>query len=48
MLKPTYTFTAQKCTVIDRLIIKLGEAQQPSLCILQEQLPLTYFQQLTL
>lgn len=42
MLKTTATFTAQKFSVIDRLIIKLGDAQQPSLCILQEQLPLMF------
>lgn len=39
MLKHIATFTAQKFTVIDRLIIKLGDEQQSSLCILQEQLP---------
>ncbi len=42
MLKPISAFTAQKFTVIDRLIIKLGEEQQSSLCMLQEQLPLIF------
>lgn len=42
MLKHIATFTAQKFTVIDRLIIKLGDAQQSSLCILQEQLPTVF------
>jgi hypothetical protein len=42
MLNPSTTFTAQKFTVIDRLIIKLGDAEQTSLCILQEQLPLIF------
>lgn len=36
------TFSAQKVTIIDRLIIKLGNANQPSLCMLQEQLPLIF------
>lgn len=42
MLKPNPTFSAQKVTIIDRLIIKLGNANQPSLCMLQEQLPLIF------
>lgn len=39
MLKPISTFVPKKLTVIDRLIIKLGNGQQSSLCLLQEQLP---------
>lgn len=39
MLKPISAFVPKKLTVIDRLIIKLGDGQQSSLCILQEQLP---------
>ena len=39
MLKPVTAFVPKKLTVIDRLIIKLGDSQQSSLCILQEQLP---------
>ncbi|PPC96542.1 MAG: hypothetical protein CTY32_04310 [Methylotenera sp.] len=39
MLKPITAFVPKKLTVIDRLIIKLGDSQQSSLCILQEQLP---------
>jgi hypothetical protein len=39
MLKPISAFVPKKLTVIDRLIIKLGDSQQCSLCILQEQLP---------
>lgn len=39
MLKPRSAFIPQKLTIIDRLIIKLGDSHQPSLCILQEQLP---------
>lgn len=39
MLKPISAFVPKKLTVIDRLIIKLGDSQQSSLCILQEQLP---------
>lgn len=39
MLKPISAFVPKKVTVIDRLIIKLGDDQQSSLCILQEQLP---------
>lgn len=42
MLKPLSTFSPQKFTVIDRLIIKLGDGCQSSLCILQEQLPLIF------
>ena len=42
MLKPNPTFSAEKVTIIDRLIIKLGNANQPSLCMLQEQLPLIF------
>lgn len=42
MLKPLPTFIPQKLTVIDRLIIKLGNGHQDSLCILQEQLPLIF------
>lgn len=42
MLKPLSTFIPQKLTVIDRLIIKLGDGHQSSLCILQEQLPLIF------
>jgi hypothetical protein len=39
MFKPISAFVPKKLTVIDRLIIKLGDSQQSSLCILQEQLP---------
>lgn len=39
MLKPISAFVPKKLTVIDRLIIKLGDGQQSSLCMLQEQLP---------
>ena len=39
MLKPISAFVPKKLTVIDRLIIKLGDDQQSSLCLLQEQLP---------
>lgn len=42
MLNTNPTFSAQKVTIIDRLIIKLGNANQPSLCMLQEQLPLIF------
>lgn len=42
MLKPLATFSSQKFTVINRLIIKLGDGCQSSLCILQEQLPLIF------
>jgi len=42
MLKPISAFVPQKLKVIDRLIIKLGDSQQSSLCILQEQLPQIY------
>lgn len=42
MLKPFSAFTAKKFNVIDRLIIKLGDEQQSSLCMLQEQLPLIF------
>lgn len=42
MLKPLSAFVPKKLTVIDRLIIKLGDSQQSSLCILQEQLPQIY------
>jgi len=39
MLKPLSASISQKLKVIDRLIIKLGDSQQSSLCILQEQFP---------
>lgn len=39
MLKPVTAFVPKKLTVVDKLIIKLGDSQQSSLCILQEQLP---------
>jgi hypothetical protein len=39
MLKPISAFVPKKLTVIDRLIIKLGDGEQSSLCMLQEQLP---------
>jgi len=39
MLKPITALVPKKLTVIDRLIIKLGDSQQSSLCILQKQLP---------
>jgi len=39
MLKPISAFVPRKLTVIDRLIIKLGDGQQSSICLLQEQLP---------
>jgi hypothetical protein len=39
MLKPISAFVPRKLTVIERLIIKLGDSQQSSLCIRQEQLP---------
>lgn len=39
MLKPISAFVPRKLTVIDRLIIRLGDDQQSSLCLLQEQLP---------
>lgn len=39
MLKPISAFVPNKLTVIDRLIIKLGDSEQSSLCMLQEQLP---------
>lgn len=42
MLNTNPTFSAQKVTIIERLIIKLGNANQPSLCMLQEQLPLIF------
>ena len=42
MLNTNPTFSAQKVTIIDRLIIKLGDTNQPSLCTLQEQLPLIF------
>ena len=42
MLNTNPTFSAQKFTIIDRLIIKLGDTNQPSLCMLQEQLPLIF------
>ncbi|MGZ8983895.1 MAG: hypothetical protein ACXW11_08065 [Methylotenera sp.] len=37
MLKPLSTFIQQKFTVIDRLIIKLGDGLQSSLCHLATQ-----------
>ncbi len=39
MLKPISAFIPRKLTVINRLIIRLGNGQQFSMCILQEQLP---------
>lgn len=39
MLKPISAFVPKKLTVIDRLIIRLGDDQQSSICMLQEQLP---------
>ena len=42
MLKTNSTFSAKSVTVIDKLIIKLGDSNQPSLCMLQEQMPLIY------
>lgn len=42
MLKTNSTFSAKSVTIIDKLIIKLGDSNQPSLCLLQEQMPLIY------
>jgi hypothetical protein len=42
MLKPVSAYSAQKLKVIDRLIIRYSDDNHPSICLLQEQLPLIF------